>query len=586
MGSLNDLWEFNPSTNKWAWMGGSSIIGNSYGQSGVYGTLGVPASGNVPGARIDASSWTDRNGYFWLFGGYGVDAYGNIGLLNDLWEFDPSSNEWAWMSGSSTVGVFSPSGVYGTLGVPASGNVPGGRSDSSNWTDVSGHLWLYGGSGFDANGDVGFLDDVWEFDPSTNEWAWMKGENVILPSTVVILSRSFDSCASNAVYGTLGMPAAGDSPGGVEDASSWIDSNGKFWLFGGQSGDSPCVFVFNDVWEFDPSMNEWAWMDGSDIVYTIAPPGSTFGEYGILGVPASGNTPGGRYSASSWTDSGGHLWLFGGYGSDATGNVGYLNDLWEFQPVAPYTPTATPIFDVGTGTSGVTPTVIISDATPGAVIYYTTDGVTTPTTNSTQYTGPITVSATETIQAIAVALSYTPSPVVSLTYTLNPDFTVSASPASITVTAGRSGAATVIVTPLYAFKSAVTFSCSGLPTGASCSFSPSTVTPPGTTSTTLTVTTAAKNASLYRDSLPLLPGSALAAALCCFGFKKRRRLQIFLLLAVSVVGLGLLTSCGGGGSASSSGGGGGGSQPVISTVTVTATSGSLTHTTTFTLTVN
>jgi hypothetical protein len=42
--------------------------------------------------------------------------------------------------------------------------------------------------------------------------------------------------------------------------------------------------------------------------------------------------PGARFGAHSWTDASGNLWLFGGQGGDATGNVGYLNDLWKYTP--------------------------------------------------------------------------------------------------------------------------------------------------------------------------------------------------------------------------------------------------------------
>ena len=80
---------------------------------------------------------------------------------------------------------------------------------------------------------------------------------------------------------------------------------------------------------------------------------------------------------------------------------------------------ATPTFSPVAGTYTSAQSVSISDATSGATIYYTTNG-TTPTTSSTQYTGPITVNSTETLQAIAVATGDTNSAVSSAIYTITP----------------------------------------------------------------------------------------------------------------------------------------------------------------------
>jgi hypothetical protein len=67
--------------------------------------------------------------------------------------------------------------------------------------------------------------------------------------------------------------------------------------------------------------SEWGWMSGSNI-------GTHNGVWGTLGVPAAGNTPGGRTLPVSWTDASGNFWLFGGQVNPAS----YMNDLWRYTP--------------------------------------------------------------------------------------------------------------------------------------------------------------------------------------------------------------------------------------------------------------
>ncbi len=318
--ALNDLWEFSPSTNSWTWRGGSNTIGSNSGQPGIYGALGTPGVGNIPGARGGATYWTDSSGNFWLFGGGGYDSTNTEGLLNDLWEFNPSTAEWTWISGSSTVGVNGGQpGIYGTLGVPAVGNIPGGRSDASEWLDKSGNVWLFGG--FVGYGNLGTRNDLWKFTPNTKEWTWMGGSNTALtcggPYNIY--------CGQLGVYGTLGTPASGNIPTGRLYAANWTDSSGNFWLFGGLSYHPTEIGELNDLWEFNPSTSLWTWMGGSS-TFGVQP-----GLYGTLGTPANTNFPGARVGATSWTDSGGSFWLFGGNGYDSESVPGALNDLWKGQ---------------------------------------------------------------------------------------------------------------------------------------------------------------------------------------------------------------------------------------------------------------
>ncbi len=97
--------------------------------------------------------------------------------------------------------------------------------------------------------------------------------------------------------------------------------------------------------------------------------------------------------------------------------------------------TATPTFSPAAGTYASAQSVTIADATPSATIYYTTNG-TTPTTSSTVYGGAIAVSASETLQAIAVASGYTTSAVGSAAYTIGGSTTVVNDSTGFTTTAG------------------------------------------------------------------------------------------------------------------------------------------------------
>lgn len=161
-----------------------------------------------------------------------------------------------------------------------------------------------------------------------------------------------------------------------------------------------------------------------------------------------------------------------------------------------------------------------------------------------------------------------------------PGFSISLGAPSLSVSTGGSGSMAVSITPQNGFSSAVTFSCSGLPAGATCSFSPSAVTPSGAVATSqLTVSVASTSAGIRRKSNPLFPGgAALACVMCClFGVKRRRSMFTMLLLVLTVGGLGVMSGCG--------------THPkskptsTTTTVTVNAVSGSIQNSATFELVV-
>jgi N-acetylneuraminic acid mutarotase len=198
---------------------------------GIYGIKGIADPANVPGGKWGAISWIDSSSKLWLFGGYGVYMPGNAGLINDLWNYDPTSNEWTWISGSNDA---YQAGTYGTKGIAAPSNVPGARCQPLSWLDSSGNLWLFGGEGNDsASPYQGPLNDLWKYDPSVQEWTWISGSDIR---------------EQPGIYGTRGISDPSNVPGARSAALSWLDSSGNLWLFGGSGVNYSNL---SDLWRYN-----------------------------------------------------------------------------------------------------------------------------------------------------------------------------------------------------------------------------------------------------------------------------------------------------------------------------------------------
>jgi hypothetical protein len=301
----NDLWYFDISSKTW-----TSVAGGA-NQLGVYGTQGAAAAGNIPGSRWGATARVDSSGALWLFGGYGYDSTGALGLLNDLWRY--SGGQWTWVSGSNVV---NQNGVYGTQGTASASNIPGARQSSVSWIDQTGSFWLFGGYNTSSGGQPNAFNDLWKY--SGGQWTWVSGASAV---------------NQPGIYGTQGVAAASNVPGARWSSAAWADTdlsgNTRLWLFGGQGFDATGNGSLADLWQFNGT--QWIWTKGPSSV-------SQKGVYGLFPTPITwayvGNDPGSRWGSAYWIDKSGELWLFGGEGFDANGTNGngLLNDLWRYLP--------------------------------------------------------------------------------------------------------------------------------------------------------------------------------------------------------------------------------------------------------------
>jgi kumamolisin len=209
----------------------------------------------------------------------------------------------------------------------------------------------------------------------------------------------------------------------------------------------------------------------------------------------------GSYSAVTGYD------LVTGWGSPNTGLIGALTGTSTSGFSLSASPTSVSVVQGSSGTSTITSTVTggfdsavsltASGEPTGVTVGFSPTSITgtgtstmTLTVASTTATGtyPITVTGTagSTVETTSVSLT--------VTATASPSFTISASPTSVSVVQGSSGTSTITTTVSGGFDSAIGLTASGEPTGVTVSFNPTSISAPGSGTSTMTMTVASTTA--------------------------------------------------------------------------------------------
>jgi hypothetical protein len=206
---------------------------------------------------------------------------------------------------------------------------------------------------------------------------------------------------------------------------------------------------------------------------------------------------------------------------------------------------------------------------PGSVILYGVPGLGAANLNSS---GVATITSELPVGTDSITADYVSAdgnfaqsssqPVTIKVSAPPPDSSITDSPGTLTIMAGPSGNTSLTITPVGGYTANIALGCSGLPSGATCSFSPSALSPTGDNNnlaTTLTVTVAAATGGIQMKlgPFPQLGGGVFVAAWCmvvsvillaslrnCGRRWKRRLVEAVL----GVVCATALVSCGGGSS--------------------------------------
>jgi hypothetical protein len=151
----------------------------------------------------------------------------------------------------------------------------------------------------------------------------------------------------------------------------------------------------------------------------------------------------------------------------------------------------------------------------GVTAAFSTNPVTPPANGNATSTLTLTASSTATTGTATVTVTGTSGSTThstTITLTVNaaasPNFTIGASPSSLTITQGGNGTSTITITSQNSFSSATTLSATGLPSGVTAAFSTNPVTPPANGSATSTLTLTASSSATTGTATVTVTGTS------------------------------------------------------------------------------
>ncbi len=160
-------------------------------------------------------------------------------------------------------------------------------------------------------------------------------------------------------------------------------------------------------------------------------------------------------------------------------------------------------------------TLSASGLPSGVTAAFSPNPVTPPANSSATSTLTLTASSTATTGTATVTITGTSGSLVhttTISLTVNtaaqPNFTIGASPTSLTIAQGGNGTSTVTITSQNSFNSATTLSATGLPSGVTAAFSSNPVTPPANGSATSTVTLTASATAATGSATVTITGTS------------------------------------------------------------------------------
>jgi sugar lactone lactonase YvrE len=238
--------------------------------------------------------------------------------------------------------------------------------------------------------------------------------------------------------------------------------------------------------------------------------------------------------------------------ANQTGNSNYTAAPQATETIAILSPLPTQTIkfnNPGTQVVG-TPLTLTATATSGFAVAFASTSTSVCTVSGTKVTFLVSGTCSITATQPGDNATFAAAPPVSQSFLVNatgvaPGLTITFGEALLSIVPGTVGMETITIGSGNNFAGPVTFACSGLPSGYTCTFNPNPVNVQAgaASSTTLSVSGGTAAAVVHSSSRPLLPMAALAAVVCLFGFRKRNRLQLLLLLVVAFVGLGLMSGC-------------------------------------------